>query len=676
MKKIKRYISKVHSYYKYHGLKGTVNAIIYKIKMKFNLIKKNEYIDVLEKYKNFNLNEEEPNENIIYKKDNKNVYIFATVPYFDVGGGQRSSQLSKIFNKFGFSIYYIYAYECSESNIPLVSIPTTYHKFINNVNYEELEDTVKEDDLFIFEGPIKLFDKYLALAKIKKAKVIYENIDNWETSLGSMFFNRKTLEMMLKNADMIVATAKKLVSQTEGYIKEFCNEKKEVYYLPNAVDDEIFEPRKKYEKPEDLIIGEKTLLYYGSLWGEWFDWDIIENVAKSNEKISVNLIGDASGIPQIVSKMPKNVHFLGIKKQIELPAYLKYSDFALLPFKIGKIGDYVSPLKIFEYISMNTPVLATTLPDIKNYPNVFSSCNAEDWINQINTNIKSEENIQKSRDEFIYNNNWYNRCTKMLDVLFPNNSKKIGKNLYGQVSIVVLNYNNKNVIFNCIDTLIRFNERYNYQIIVVDNMSTDGSYEILEEKYYNKITLIRNTKNGCSSGRNLGVKSATGKYILFLDSDEWILNKYWLDSYLNLISNNENIGAIGWGAGWFNSKGFSYKVVDAYEHFYMPPNSIARSDIGYLATCGFIIEKELFYKIGEFDLNYDPTCYEDTDLSLNVRNAGKEIYYSKYLGVGHLPHQTTKSGTSGHDKLIREKGEYFISKWEKIDSDLIFKYVK
>ena len=161
-----------------------------------------------------------------------------------------------------------------------------------------------------------------------------------------------------------------------------------------------------------------------------------------------------------------------------------------------------------------------------------------------------------------------------------------------------------------------------------------------------------------------------------MDSDEWILNKYWLDSYLNTISNNESVGAIGWGAGWFNSKGFAYKVVDAYEHCYMPPNSIARKDIGYLATCGFIIEKDLFNKIGKFDLNYDPTCYEDTDLSLKVRNEGKEIYYSKYLGVGHLPHQTTKSGTSAHDKLIREKGEYFLEKWSNIDKNLIFNYVK
>lgn len=674
MKKIKKYIGKVVNHYRYHGLKGTWNAILFQIKKRCHSTKNGGYITGFEKYRNFDLNEQEVNDDILYKSE-KNVFIFATVPYYDVGGGQRSSQLTKIFNKMGFSVYYIYAYECSESNIPLISIPATYHKQIQNVNYDELEDVVKKDDLFIFEAPIKLFDKFLAMAKIKEAKVIYENIDNWETSLGSMFFNKETLKMMLNNADMIVATAKKLVSQTEEYVKKYCKTQKKVYYLANAVDDEIFEPRKSYEKPEDLKLGTKTLLYYGSLWGEWFDWDIIEGVAKSDENISINLIGDQSGIPEIVKKMPKNVHFLGIKRQIELPAYLAYIDFALLPFKVGKIGDYVSPLKIFEYISMNKPVLATGLQDIENYPNVLSGNEAKDWIKWINNYNEDEEQTSK-RDLFIEQNNWYNRCTIMLDTLFPENSEKVDDKFYGNVSVVVLNYNNKKVITHCVDTLLEYNNRYNYQIVVVDNMSTDGSYEILQEKYGNKITLARNSKNGCSSGRNLGVEVSTGKYILFLDSDEWILHKYWLDSYLKTFDDNEDIGAIGWGAGWFNSKGLSYKVVDAYEHFYMPPNSIARKDIGYLATCGFIIERDLFYKVGCFDLNYDPTCYEDTDLSLKVRNAGKETYYSKYLGVGHLPHQTTKSGTSAHDKLIREKGEYFLQKWNKINPDLIFKYVK
>ena len=105
-----------------------------------------------------------------------NIFIFGTVPYFDVGGGQRSSQLAKIFNRMGYSVYYIYAYECAETNVPMVSIPATYHKHVKNADYDEVSDYAKEDDIFIFEAPIKTFEKYLGLAILKKCKIVYENI--------------------------------------------------------------------------------------------------------------------------------------------------------------------------------------------------------------------------------------------------------------------------------------------------------------------------------------------------------------------------------------------------------------------------------------------------------------------------------------------------------------------
>ena len=107
----------------------------------------------------------------------------------------------------------------------------------------------------------------------------------------------------------------------------------------------------------------------------------------------------------------------------------------------------------------------------------------------------------------------------------------------------------------------------------------------------------------------------------------------------------------------------------------MPPNLIARNDIGYLATCGFIMRKELFEKIDGFDLNYDPTCYEDTDISLKIRNIDMELVYCPYLGIIHKAHQTTKSGSESHKKLIEEKGKYFVDKWKRINKKLL-RYVK
>lgn len=666
---MKDLLKKGITYYRYNGFIRTLKTIIRKL-FPFKIFR----FDNLKKYRNYKLELKEAEKGNVVLKSNKKVFIFATIPYYDVGGGQRSSQLSKIFNRMGHEVIYIYAYDSSETNIRMMEMPLSIHKHIDKIDILEIENMAKEDDIFIFEAPIKSFYKYVELAKENKAKVIYENIDNWETSLGSMFFDEETLKFMLDKSDMIVATAELLVKQVEQYFIKYNITVKPVYYLANAVDDELFEYRKSYEVPKDFKKGTKTLLYYGSLWGEWFDWDIITNIAKSNDKISINLIGDYSPIKDKIKSLPENIHFWGLKKQVELPAYLKNSDYAILPFKPGNISDYVSPLKIFEYISMNSKILATDLVDIKGYPNVFASNDYKEWINTIKNDTINID-IQK-RDEFINNNNWYNRCCKMLDILFPIEAKKVEDEFYSNVSVVILNYNNMKVITKCVDTLLLNNSRYNYEIIVVDNNSKDGSYEHLLENYSEKIKIVRNVKNGCSSGRNLGVENATKEYILFLDSDEWILHRYWLDNYLKIMKEDKKVGAVGWGAGWFNAKRYAYKVVDAYEHRYMPPIGLYRKDIGYLATCGFIIRKDIFNKIEGFDLYYDPTGYEDTDLSLKVRNYGLDVVYSPYLGVGHLPHQTTRSGTDAHSKLLQEKGTYFINKWVNIDSSLIDNYKK
>lgn len=655
-------IQKVKEYYTENGLKETVKKVYrytsFKLKVK-NPSKSNTVYKLSKTEKQ-----------VITTKTEKKVYIFTNIPYFDVGGGQRAAQLAKTFNNMGYQVEYYYAFNSSETVKHSMLLPVTVHKKIGKLKLGEFENKIDENSIFIFEAPMDMFLPFLKIAEKKKSKTIYENIDNWETSLGNMFFSEKALKEFLEKSTVLVGTAKLLVEQINKYLEKYKILNKQVIYLPNAVDSDLFEPRKEYEKPQDLIKGSKTLIYYGSLWGSWFNWEIIEQVATNCKDTSINLIGDYAGIIDIVKKMPKNVHFLGLKKQTELPSYLYYSDYAILPFKTDEIGKYVSPLKIFEYIAMNKPVISTPLDDILEYKNVHCSNDSKDWIKWINEGIDFNK---EERNYFISENDWYSRASKIIQNL--EKSKKCDIEFYDNISIIILNYNNKNVIENCLDSILKFNDRYNVEIIVVDNQSTDGSYELLQEKYKEKIKLYRNSKNGCSSGRNLGVKNATKEYIMFLDSDQWILHKYWLEPYIEILNKDKKVGALGWAAGWFNKDGYSYHVVDSFPYKYMPPIGLYRCDIGYLGTGGMILKKELFDKIEGFDLHYDPTCYEDTDLSLKVRNEDLEIAYTTYLGVGHLPHQTTKSGSKEHNNLIKSKGDYFVSKWKKINPKLL-KYIK
>ena len=303
------------------------------------------------------------------------------MPFYDIGGGQRSAQLAKTLNKMGYSVHYIYAAEASDRGERVTDIPVIRHVALSDYSTKQLIADLMGEPVFIFEIPAPQFEPYLELASTIGAKVVYQHIGNWETSLGSTLCSEPTYRSFLLHADTVVATARPLQEKVLQFMADdpaLAELTEKVIYLANAVDTDLFDPAFQRDMPADLVIGDTTLLYYGSLWGEWFDWSLILRVASECPQCSINLIGDYKPVEHLTKRLPRNVHFLGAKLQSELPAYLTYTDITLLPFKNDDIGKYVSPLKIFEYIAMNKRVLATALPDILDYPNVFASDSGDD----------------------------------------------------------------------------------------------------------------------------------------------------------------------------------------------------------------------------------------------------------------------------------------------------------
>src|SRR5690606_1175064 len=130
---------------------------------------------------------------------------------------------------------------------------------------------------------------------------------------------------------------------------------RDVALVPNAVNTRIFKRGKRYERPLQLPQAKRIYTYVGSLWGDWINWDWIQALARSQPDAAVVLIGDYRGECR---NPPPNVHFLGLIKQTDLPPFLAHSSVALIPFKVDKIVRAVSPLKVFEYLSMGLPVVA------------------------------------------------------------------------------------------------------------------------------------------------------------------------------------------------------------------------------------------------------------------------------------------------------------------------------
>ena len=396
-------LQKIRDYQKLHGTGKTINWLVNNVKYRLHKLKS--------KPIEFDYQELSPEEKkYLIPKTKGNVFIFGTVPFYDIGGGQRSAWLARIFNKLGYQVFYLFAFDSSESKKFKLEIDCVMHKAIKNVTVQDIEEHVQENDIAIFEAPYKGFKDYVLMFKQKKAHIVYENIDNWESHLGNLVYDAETLKLILTNASLLTGTAIPLVEQLKVYLNRF-DLKSKVVYIPNAVDDELFNPLKTYEQPNDLVIGSKTLLYYGSLWGDWFDWELLTKLALKNQGIQINLIGDDSSVNK--SDMPSNIHFLGLKKQTDLPSYLAYVDYAILPFKTDNVGKYVSPLKLFEYIAMHKKIIATPLPDIAGYPNLATGSTYEEWQKILNSKKKVDISLA---DDFTKDNNWYKRCFDILEL--------------------------------------------------------------------------------------------------------------------------------------------------------------------------------------------------------------------------------------------------------------------
>ena len=175
------------------------------------------------------------------------------------------------------------------------------------------------------------------------------------------------------------------------------------------------------------------------------------------------------------------------------------------------------------------------------------------------------------------------------------------------VSIIIVNFNTKDLLDVCLDSIYKYTQNIEFEIIVSDNGSTDGSIEMLKTKFPNVI-LIENGKNlGFGAANNKGLNIAKGKYILYLNSDTILLNnavKIFYD-YWEHSENKENIGAIG--ANLLNSDN---SIVHSYGVFPKYKNEI----LSLLAGNIKIFINEFFYVF---------------HLKLKSRNKKKSFQYYK-----------------------------------------------
>lgn len=213
------------------------------------------------------------------------------------------------------------------------------------------------------------------------------------------------------------------------------------------------------------------------------------------------------------------------------------------------------------------------------------------------------------------------------------------------VSIIIPTYNRKEDLKKCVDSVLQLNyPRDKYEIIVVDDGSTDGTYEFLKrlENEEPNLRVFSQENKGPASARNLGIKNAKGE-ILFFTDDDCLVGKDWINQHLKYYS-DKRIGGVG-GTLWPIEMSFVEELkigsyLDEYTQF-MEINS-AESGKG-LATCNCSYRREVFDEVGLFDESFPTAAGEDIELSKRALLNGYHLIKDPKIRVHHLKTDTLKT---------------------------------
>ena len=201
---------------------------------------------------------------------------------------------------------------------------------------------------------------------------------------------------MIALSDVLIATAAPLAARLEAMSG------RSVTLVPNAVNTDLFDPGRSRERPADYPSAPWSMIYIGALWGDWFDWELLRRLAVAYSEAAVVIVGDYR---DQMRSAPGNVHFLGLKAQVELPAYLAHADVAIIPWKANAVTHATSPLKVYEYLAMRRPVVAPALDALEGIPGVLLSSDTDAFVR----NVGRARGAPVDRvvvDAFVRENSW------------------------------------------------------------------------------------------------------------------------------------------------------------------------------------------------------------------------------------------------------------------------------
>lgn len=246
------------------------------------------------------------------------------------------------------------------------------------------------------------------------SKIIYECMDNMPYFYEG--YKRVLIEekekQLCRNVCKIITSSNYLKNK---FIKEYMISQEKIEVIKNALDESI-----KNECEKSVELKSPNLVYIGTI-SEWIDVDVLVKYAQRNTNYTIYLIGPVDmKIKKKINKRNTNIIFLGSIEHKNVKRYIKSGDVMLIPFKINELTRGVDPVKLYEYLALNKPVVTTYWDELQAYKNnelVYFYNTYEEFILTIEK-IKNENIIDNGiNTDFIKQNSWENRVKYYIKVL-------------------------------------------------------------------------------------------------------------------------------------------------------------------------------------------------------------------------------------------------------------------
>jgi len=223
------------------------------------------------------------------------------------------------------------------------------------------------------------------------------------------------------------------------------------------------------------------------------------------------------------------------------------------------------------------------------------------------------------------------------------------------ISVIIVSWNVRDLLLRCIDSVYERSSGKDYEIIVVDNASADGTAAEVKTRFP-AVRFIECRENlGFPKACNLGAKHSRGRHLFFLNPDTELKEKA-LDTLFAFLEENGNVAVAGakllWPDGSYQDSyrrffGVMFSIFEVFEfHYYFPKNRAARhslydlevfmepAEVDWVVGAAFAVRREIFEKAGGFDEKIFMYA-EDTDLCRRITDQGGKVYFVPGAEVIH-----------------------------------------